>query len=95
MVLSDSLVVPELILDAELIPDVALELTEQAIAFWRCLTELLGEIVFNPRNFIAWNKKYHLTQSTRDQVCTKESRILLKKHNMIFYFKIFNRVRRK
>lgn len=39
--------------DAELIPDVALELTEHVIGFCRCLTELLGDIVFNPWNLIA------------------------------------------
>lgn len=53
MVVSDSLVVPELILEAELIPEVALELTEHVIVFWRCFTELLGEMVFKPRNLIA------------------------------------------
>lgn len=58
MVVSDSLV-PELMFEAELIPEVALELTEHVIVFCRCLTELLGEIVFNPRNLIAYKKTNH------------------------------------
>lgn len=53
MVGSGSLVVPELMFDEELMPEVALELTEHVMAFCRCFTELLGDIVFKPLNFIA------------------------------------------
>lgn len=54
-VLSDSVPIPEVdMFDAELLPVVTMELPEMDTqAFWRCFTELLGDMVFKPRNLIA------------------------------------------
>jgi hypothetical protein len=45
----------ELMLDVELLPVVTIELPELDMhVLCRCFTELLGLIVFKPRNLIAW-----------------------------------------
>lgn len=56
-VLSDSVPIPEVdMFEAELLPVVTIELPDiDTQAFCRCFTELLGDMVFKPRNLIAYN----------------------------------------